>query len=279
MQKWFIHNMNDMDSEEIKYTRYLYIENEVRYSLMLSLMERNVDESLFWIYELYFSGYDVFDLLFNLYEILYITRKNILVEMSELRHEWIIDKTRHEIPGIFITNMINYKYSISKFVKKIYKLKCKDIKQTGMVYSNKFLDTNNDVYVKYETMMIPGKVHKTLGTVCKYYIRKELNTLCRQIVDYDPKIYTWNWLYYASFSPLWKERIEKYGGKVDVEKKEVIFESDDEKDKFEALYDLEPDEQSTETQEKSYGKGDEENREQYTVKDLVSKYGGILEHT
>ena len=65
-----------------------------------------------------------------------------------------------------------------------------------------------------------------------------------------------NWLFYASFSLLWKERIEKYKGIINTEKQKVIFldETDAEDDllqEFYTLYGLEPDEQNTEVQNKS----------------------------
>ena len=40
-------------------TRYLYITDEVKYSLLLSLIDKkDIHNVLFWAYELYYSGYD-----------------------------------------------------------------------------------------------------------------------------------------------------------------------------------------------------------------------------
>ena len=60
-----------------------------------------------------------------------------------------------------------------------------------------------------------------------------------------------HWLYYASFSVLWKERIEKYKGIIDSEKRVVNFLDDDLAEEFYTLYGLEPDEQSLSVQNKS----------------------------
>ena len=256
------------------YTRYLYLEDEVRYSLMMSLLERNKEESLFWLYELYFSGFDVFGYLFNLYELLYITKKSILNEMEELHNEWLIDKNKHHIPGTFIINMINYKYSIAKFVKKMYKIKCKDVKKNEK-YSNKLIHMKPEEYEKYTTKLYPEKAYKTLAFECKYFIRKNFNTLCEQPITYDIKMYTNNWLYYASAASIWKDRITLYNGRVDDEKKEVIFDNIEDKEKFDDEYDLEPDEQSLETQQKSLGREDDK---QFSVNDLIKNYGGFIEH-
>ena len=65
-----------------------------------------------------------------------------------------------------------------------------------------------------------------------------------------------HWLYYASFSLLWKERIEKYKGIICLEKRSVIFAEETDADddllqEFYSLYGLEPDEQSVLVQNKS----------------------------
>jgi hypothetical protein len=82
-------------------------------------------------------------------------------------------------------------------------------------------------------------------------------------------------LYYASAASIWKDRITLYNGRVDDEKKEVIFDNIEDKEKFDDEYDLEPDEQSLETQQKSLGREDDK---QFSVNDLIKNYGGFIEH-
>ena len=65
-----------------------------------------------------------------------------------------------------------------------------------------------------------------------------------------------HWLYYASFSLLWKERIEKYKGIIDSETRHVNFSEVDDLaeellQEFYDLYGLEPDEQRLSVQNKS----------------------------
>jgi hypothetical protein len=55
--------------------------------------------------------------------------------------------------------------------------------------------------------------------------------------------YYYKWLYYASFSPLWKSRIIKYNGFINETEKSVLFEDDD-IEMFYREYGYEPDEQS-----------------------------------
>ena len=63
--------------------------------------------------------------------------------------------------------------------------------------------------------------------------------------------YLSNWLYYASFSPLWLQRIQEFGGVIDTVKQSVLFVDDDLMEQFYELYGLEPDEQKSCVQQKS----------------------------
>ena len=64
--------------------------------------------------------------------------------------------------------------------------------------------------------------------------------------------YYYQWLYHASFSPIWKERIEKFHGYIDKINKTVIFnEIEDSDDNLQAFHDefgYEPDEQKMDIQ-------------------------------
>ena len=65
--------------------------------------------------------------------------------------------------------------------------------------------------------------------------------------------YLEDWLYYASFSPIWKERIENYNGYIVTEERKVFFEDEEEEELFYTSYGYEPDEQTSECHEKSIG--------------------------
>lgn len=82
-----------------------------------------------------------------------------------------------------------------------------------------------------------------------------LSTLKRnQISNIDIKTaYLEDWLYYASFSPIWKERIENYNGFIVEEERKVFFEDEEHEELFYMNYDYKPDEQSSECHEKSIG--------------------------
>lgn len=60
-----------------------------------------------------------------------------------------------------------------------------------------------------------------------------------------------NWLYYASFSPIWSERIKHYNGIISHSNQTVLFHDDELMEQFYTLYGLEPDEQKEYIQNKS----------------------------
>lgn len=79
-----------------------------------------------------------------------------------------------------------------------------------------------------------------------FHLKREKNNIITMYRD--------NWLYYASFSPLWKERIKIHNGIIDEENKKVIFEEENSDDNQQGFYDefgYEPDEQKIETQNKT----------------------------
>lgn len=118
---------------------------------------------------------------------------------------------------------------------------------------------NVDLKAKNDELGIPIlPAYKILPLATVYYIDKynylSLFRLKREKIDIKI-IYREKWLYYASFSPLWKERIIKHNGFIDEINKKVIFaekeNSDDNEQAFYNEFGYEPDEQKIETQNKT----------------------------
>ena len=65
------------------------------------------------------------------------------------------------------------------------------------------------------------------------------------------EMYHYEWLYHASFSPVWRERIEKNKGQINHEKRKVEFNEENDLDNFYNSFGYEPDEQKKEIQEKN----------------------------
>ena len=113
----------------------------------------------------------------------------------------------------------------------------------------------SDVII-YETIEAEtSRGYKLLKTVCLYGVNDNNNlgffelkryTMSKKIFD----IYNSDWLYYASFSPIWKKRITDYSGQIVLETKQVLF-TEEFEEKFYNDFHLEPDEQSLELKNKN----------------------------
>ena len=76
------------------------------------------------------------------------------------------------------------------------------------------------------------QMEKGVRNVCKYSTNKTMVELfqCshKDISSVElAKMHRLHWLYYASFSPIWSRRIEKYGGRINHQEKRVDFTSND----------------------------------------------------
>jgi hypothetical protein len=266
-----------VETTEFGFTRYLYIIDDVKSSLVIAILERNVEEALFWAYELYFSGFkaDVFSILEQMVDMMYISlnpRLGSFLEKKKL--EWSETGT-YCIVGTFIYNMINRPYDVSQFVKKF----CKDPELVEYIDGQQTNYKQPEQLVRYMTKNIlinieqkdvlkyitinHIKPYELLRQTVKYPVRK--NTLA--IFDHEHGIYTheqiqslywYHWLYYANKSPIWAERINTYGGKLNHESHSIDFDTEDLEEAFYDKYNLEPDEQPKQLHEMNIGIGLEE---------------------
>ena len=117
-----------------------------------------------------------------------------------------------------------------KFKKNIYIiLDCNEIKQ----YKTK-------IAIKHSGYKMPPRE-------CKYQVKISPEKQKLDYADYD------NWVYYASFSPLWRKRIERHNGIIEHEEKKVNFPNEEDEELFYNYFNLEPDEQSLEIEERWFG--------------------------
>lgn len=256
-------------------TRYLYNLQNVKVSLFMSLMDRNIDEALFWGYEIYHSGFyeDIIDYLVKIYETLYVTRKQIAEKIKERTEEWKKENSNHYIIGEIIENMINYKYSICKFAKKMEKgIKCKDQKDDKKYKNIYILCNDHNKYYSYHTVQTMN--WKQMADLCKFKVRTELNSVCQEPTKLDYIKWAHDWQDYIIDTPSWIKRYERYNGKVNENTFKLEFDDEDDFENFYENYNLEPDEQKKEIQERCMGS---EKTSQCDLKNLIIMYGGTIE--
>ena len=91
----------------------------------------------------------------------------------------------------------------------------------------------NDVALYKNKPFVQGKSWKILRRECKYQVEIPPDDTDTRLDD--------NWLSHAFGSPVWRQRIEKYGGTI-IDGK-IQFGSEDNEEKFHLWYGMEPDEQ------------------------------------
>jgi hypothetical protein len=216
---------------QIVLTRYLYVKTAVIHSLRIAILQSHIEKALFWAYELYRSGFqtEVIQLLFSIYDKneSYSEYRNLRKCLQKKYEKWKLDyKANSNFIGTMILNMMyrnrgNWKDS-SKILMIIF----------------------NDTVGHYETKTI-GKPWQYLPKCCLYQVEVEddYNGSSAANLFKTMKSQT-EWLYHASFSPIWNMRLQKYNAKVDHVLKDIVFLTDDDFEKFMDKFGFEPDEQS-----------------------------------
>jgi hypothetical protein len=242
--------IRDDQQLDITLTRYLYIKEEVMISLTISILEKNRDEALFWAYELYWSGFqeETFDFLMSFYSEMFESLNPRLKKFLQTQVDsWKQDPNKHFTLGTIVRNLADKsrKFKVDTFALKLspnHDSKIKDHKF--------YIELEDKDIEQYDTISpIQGELPRfTLGKACRFSTRKEYNEIFgtghknidqKEILDAS----TMKWDYYASFSPVWKERIEDHNGRIDDVTKRVIFDDDDDQEEFYDRYGYEPDEQ------------------------------------
>jgi len=270
---------------QIQFTRYLYEVTEVKHTLTISIINKR-DDALFWTFELFHSGLDLTPLLWSIYydffaslnpgfekylathlipgitaDTVGLVVSNFMIRphnsdvfiLRNIINEFEIESSALELPALLKTG--DY-IAIAKRIldDEDKKTDCYKIAMLARTIATK---TKRNLYVKsedvaqYETRtdIIARKV---LPVMAKHAIDPDnyltLFQLPRDAADIKDA-YLNNWLYHASFTPLWAQRIRAHNGTV--KDRDVVFATDDDIEEFYDKYGLEPDEQKAEVQQRS----------------------------
>jgi hypothetical protein len=291
----------------IVFTRYLYIKDEVKITLLISLLNKS-DNALFWAYELFWSGFQIelFGLLLKIYYDFFATLNptfEIYLNKKKTIYLSEIDK-REKIIASIVNNLLIRAFNTDVFMmRKICELFEPDtelleraevyriltVKETNALdthivpikiillakmLTNKMAEKNKEktekikkqknfyVQVDAESMLqyrtiTVSPVYRTLTIACKYGINDDkMLSLFKLARTKEPNLtekYNNNWLYSASLSPGWFERIQQFKGYIDYVNQKVKFITEEAEEAFYEKYGYEPDEQPLETKEKSIG--------------------------
>ena len=263
-------------------TRYLYSRIEVKQSLFISLLQKDISQSLFWGYELYYSGFqeETFDFINDIYKEIY---EKLNPDLKPFVDRMILEWTERNNNdkdcnlGSIIYTLALREYDIVAFTKAKLSYNITkddpDIIDTPLCHCI-MLPEHIEKYKTHVVSTENGeKAYRVLSTLKLYPIIKDHNTLFDTRMPEDFKnIYhapLEEWLFYAARSPIWLQRIEEHNGTIDYDNMKVVFEDEDDEQRFCELWDYEQDELPSNIHELSLGTGKEK---QLTMKQFCKKH-------
>ena len=108
-------------AQTLSLTRFLYAKDEVELSLMMALL-KNEDLRIiyYWAYELYYSGFEVFDLLLKIYLDYYYEKQPYLLSYIRKKQQlWKADGDMKHVAYV-LRNMYNLQASDTVFMTRQY---------------------------------------------------------------------------------------------------------------------------------------------------------------
>lgn len=215
------------------FTRYLYERCHVEYSLQIALFEKQREETLFWAYELYHSGFqeEVWGWVRDLYMEYYVeSNPRFETWLDRLYLQWKETCNACLLGTVVGTLALRDTGSIGDLGK-------------GEMFILLYTED------RHATREVKGNPRNYLKHVSQYPIRSKAIDLVYHICNISPELIRDaylgpNWLYYCTETPIWAFRIQEGGGKVIDER--VVFETDDLLEEFYERWGFEPDEQCME---------------------------------
>ena len=258
----------------LAFTRYLYQMAEVKQSLFLALIDYNPDEALFWTYELYHSGFktELYNYILMVYITIYKKLNPSLQSYIDAKNQlWLDGNAADTDIGSIVYTLALRSYCLVDFTRTYL----------GANISSKSMDEPSAV--RFIVNLTPDQIashanvdssnirpNRLLDRAVNYSVRKDCHKLFNTYTHEDfVATFRHKWLYYASFSPIWYDRISQHNGHVDYDEETVTFADEQDEEAFRSTWDYEPDEVSGVTFTRCCGTGKET---QLSVKDFCEKY-------
>ena len=169
-------------TQNIIFTRYLYLKDEVKISLLTSLIDKN-EGSIFWAYELYYSGFEneLFDLLWKIYFNFYYTLNPSFQQYFIKKHkEWKKmcesgDRDRDRIVSNIVNNLLIRPYNLDMFMLK---------QQHGLIHIEKEKEKEKENNDDLQTMLNMKKYAHIAEYILHQCAAEELDNAFDIIVDH-----------------------------------------------------------------------------------------------
>jgi hypothetical protein len=248
-------------------------ENEDRFvsAIIQDLLIRSFNTDVFMmrkICQLFEVDYDILETEDNIYEKLdqwlnsedyrsmayfILNDKKEILSGMEI-YKYVLTNAKQTNPKRLIKEYLNAtetcKHIVSPKIILLAHIMSLISKEKNMISKKNFyVIVKPEEVVQYETIetsedIRPYKILRN-GCICGINDHQFLNLfmLERRNTKNLSETYNTKWLYHASFSPIWFERIQMYKGYVNYEKQQVQFVSDYWEEEFHNRYNYEPDEQ------------------------------------
>ena len=155
-------------------TRYLYNKLEVKHSLFISILEHNIEESLFWGFELYYSGFTIetFEFIFKVYDEIFKSENE---DLETYINSCIEDWNEENDPiyfGNLIATLCTRQFDLTNFCKEYFHVKGK---QEVIKNSNMSVSLNHDFISQFDNNNSQNlQSRKILEAKCIYKIKKKI---------------------------------------------------------------------------------------------------------
>ncbi len=189
------------------FTRYLFIKHNVYWTLLINILGGAKNESLYWAYELYYSGFKKETIMFimHIFNVFYINTTTISFKniIAEKINNWLLTEDE-TIIGTLIYNICNKNADISGFfIKSNYisnTFKKFNIPyqetETGYILLNNNARNSNNIFVNMTQIDITHykdidcycenyKPRYVLGLVTKYKCQESTLDILKYINNYN----------------------------------------------------------------------------------------------
>jgi hypothetical protein len=245
-------SVDDVCDKTVVLTRYLYNKSEVEISFTKSLFDRKPDDALFWGYELYYSGFtdEVFEIVLRIYTAYYKDNHPMFEGyIRRVTQKWRESRGSHELIGGLIVNLAFCKMSLRSEIDKRQNINLNsgldDDGNNKSAAVQKYIIANPAKFEMYKTadQALIGKAWKSMSVLCKCEPDRSIADILGKKIHTKKYPLKHGWEYYAYRSPIWKERMDKYGGVANDGGKTVEFADEDMEEEFYDMYGYDLDEQ------------------------------------
>lgn len=169
-----------VNASKFTFTRYLYIKDEVHVALLASILNKS-GKSLFWAYELYYSGFgeELFGLLWKIYFDFYYTLNPGFYKYFIKKHkEWSKAEDsfeKHKTIGVIVNNLSMRPYNMDVFLLR-HIVSNFDIETESTIQISEWLDQKNYLNIAdyiFNKCSSTTELNSTLEQITKYF--KERN--------------------------------------------------------------------------------------------------------